>query len=128
MCEFSEIILTDLIVYIGALTLFNRCFYNLASIFITKVFLRCRALTDISLKFVGKNCSGLRTLDLSYLHNLTDLSMRYLADGCQLINRLKLCRNGFRFPSIAISSVHFLASLANDIFIVILCFISFSHV
>ncbi|XWS70183.1 hypothetical protein CRYUN_Cryun03dG0026900 [Craigia yunnanensis] len=87
------------------------------------VFANCVELTDISLKFVGKNCSGLRALDLSYLHNLTDLSMRYLANGCRLINRLKLCRNGFRFPCIVISNVHFLGSLANDIFIAILCFI-----
>ncbi|XVF48753.1 hypothetical protein PTKIN_Ptkin03bG0214700 [Pterospermum kingtungense] len=79
------------------------------------VFANCVELTDISLKSVGKNCSRLRTLDLSYLRNLTDLSMRYLANGCRSINKLKLCRNGFRFPSFAISTIHILASLANDI-------------
>ncbi|XVF35265.1 hypothetical protein REPUB_Repub18cG0130700 [Reevesia pubescens] len=65
------------------------------------VFANCGELTDVSLKFVGKNCSRLCALDLSYLCNLTDLSMRYLANGCRSINRLKLCRNGFSDEAIA---------------------------
>ncbi|MBA0756927.1 hypothetical protein Gotri_020061 [Gossypium trilobum] len=65
------------------------------------VFASCVELTDVSLKFVGKNCSKLCAIDLSYLRKLTDLSMRYLANGCRSINRLKLCRNGFSDEAIA---------------------------
>ncbi|KAK6248900.1 hypothetical protein QUC31_020465 [Theobroma cacao] len=65
------------------------------------VLANCVELTDISLKFVGKNCSRLCALDLSYLHNLTDSSMRYLANGCRSITKLKLCRNGFSDEAIA---------------------------
>ncbi|KAG4136641.1 hypothetical protein ERO13_D07G019300v2 [Gossypium hirsutum] len=65
------------------------------------IFASCVELTDVSLKFVGKNCSKLCAIDLSYLRKLTDLSMRYLANGCRSINRLKLCRNGFSDEAIA---------------------------
>ncbi|KAH1131808.1 hypothetical protein J1N35_003186 [Gossypium stocksii] len=65
------------------------------------VFASCVELTDVSLKFVGKTCAKLCAIDLSYLRKLTDLSMRYLANGCRSINRLKLCRNGFSDEAIA---------------------------
>ncbi|OMO86476.1 Leucine-rich repeat, cysteine-containing subtype [Corchorus olitorius] len=65
------------------------------------VLANCVELTDVSLRIVGKNCSRLCAIDLSYLRKLTDSSMRYLANGCRSINRLKLCRNSFSDEAIA---------------------------
>ncbi|GMI89368.1 hypothetical protein HRI_002606100 [Hibiscus trionum] len=65
------------------------------------VFANCLELTDVSIKSVGGNCSKLCAIDLSYLSKLTDKSMRYLANGCRSINRLKLSRNGFSDEAIA---------------------------
>ncbi|KAE8712513.1 Rad7, putative isoform 4 [Hibiscus syriacus] len=65
------------------------------------VFTNCLELTDVSIKSVGKNCSKLCTIDLSYLSKLTDKSLRYLANGCRSINRLKLIRNRFSDEAIA---------------------------
>lgn len=64
-------------------------------------FANCVQLTDISLRIVGKNCPNLCALDLSYLHNLTDSALKHLANGCQSIRRLKLCRNDFSDEAIA---------------------------
>ncbi|KAG8657233.1 hypothetical protein MANES_03G053200v8 [Manihot esculenta] len=61
------------------------------------VFANCVELSDISLKSVGKRCPNLCALDLSHLHNLTDKALQCLANGCQSIRKLKLCRNDFRF-------------------------------
>ncbi|KAK8654782.1 hypothetical protein V6N13_107381 [Hibiscus sabdariffa] len=65
------------------------------------VFPNCLELTDASIKSVGKNCSKLCAIDLSYLSKLTDKSMRYLANGCRSINKLKLSRNGLSDEAIA---------------------------
>ncbi|GAY37504.1 hypothetical protein CUMW_029500 [Citrus unshiu] len=63
--------------------------------------LRVLQLTDRALKFVGKKCSRLCSLDLSHLDNLTDATMQYLADGCRSICSLKLCRNNFSDEALA---------------------------
>ncbi|KAF5726133.1 Rad7 putative isoform 1 [Tripterygium wilfordii] len=65
------------------------------------VFANCVALTDISVKFIGENCSKLYSLDLSYLDKLTDSAVKYLANGCCSIGRLNFCRNGFSDEAIA---------------------------
>ncbi|KAG8657232.1 dynein regulatory complex subunit 6 isoform X3 [Manihot esculenta] len=65
------------------------------------VFANCVELSDISLKSVGKRCPNLCALDLSHLHNLTDKALQCLANGCQSIRKLKLCRNDFSDEAIA---------------------------
>ncbi|GLT25634.1 hypothetical protein SLA2020_007520 [Shorea laevis] len=65
------------------------------------VFASCVKLTDMSLKSVGETCSKLSAIDLSNLCFLTDSTMRYLANGCQSIHKLKLCRNSFSDEAIA---------------------------
>lgn len=59
-----------------------------------------RELTDSSLKVIGETCSDLRAIDLRNLCKLTDISILYLANGCQAIQTLKLCRNAFRYQII----------------------------
>ncbi|OMO67026.1 Leucine-rich repeat, cysteine-containing subtype [Corchorus capsularis] len=75
----------------------EACGKNIKELVLTN----CVELTDVSLRIVGKNCSSLCAIDLSYLRKLTDSSMRYLANGCRSINRLKLCRNSFSDEAIA---------------------------
>ncbi|GLT85606.1 hypothetical protein SLE2022_037930 [Rubroshorea leprosula] len=65
------------------------------------VFASCVKLTDMSLKSVGETCLKLSAIDLSNLYCLTDSTMRYLANGCQSIHKLKLCRNSFSDEAIA---------------------------
>ncbi|GAV71102.1 hypothetical protein CFOL_v3_14596 [Cephalotus follicularis] len=65
------------------------------------VLANCVALTDISIEAIGKSCSRLCALDISNLHNLTDSAIRFLANGCRSIRRLKLCHNGFSDEAIA---------------------------
>ncbi|XP_057959850.1 uncharacterized protein LOC131152165 isoform X2 [Malania oleifera] len=66
------------------------------------VLARCRNLTDISLKCIGKFCSRLCVLDLSHLNSLTNLAIKYLANGCRSIENLKL--QGSDFSDEAISA------------------------
>ncbi|KAL0330639.1 UNVERIFIED_CONTAM: F-box/LRR-repeat protein 17 [Sesamum angustifolium] len=61
----------------------------------------CLALTDCSLKTIGSNCADLCALNIANLHNLTDLGLEYLANGCKSIQKLKLCRNGFSDEAMA---------------------------
>ncbi|OVA08353.1 Leucine-rich repeat [Macleaya cordata] len=61
----------------------------------------CGKLTDISLKVIGEKCTQLCALDLFNVHKLSDYSMQYLANGCQSIQKLKLCRNKFSDEAIA---------------------------
>ncbi|KAL3625302.1 hypothetical protein CASFOL_030756 [Castilleja foliolosa] len=55
----------------------------------------CSELTDLSLEVIGSTCSELRALDLSSLRKLTDVSMGHLANGCPMIEILKVCRSAF---------------------------------
>ncbi|XP_075522408.1 DNA repair protein RAD7-like [Primulina tabacum] len=64
-------------------------------------FANCQELTDCSLKTIGSKCVDLRSLNVSYLHNLTDLGMEHLANGCKSMQKLQLCRNGFSDEAIA---------------------------
>ncbi|KAL0311814.1 UNVERIFIED_CONTAM: F-box/LRR-repeat protein 17 [Sesamum radiatum] len=61
----------------------------------------CLALTDCSLRTIGSNCADLCVLNIANLHNLTDLGLEYLANGCKSIQKLKLCRNGFSDEAMA---------------------------
>ncbi|CAA0829301.1 Unknown protein [Striga hermonthica] len=61
----------------------------------------CLELTDFSLEVIGNICSELRAIDLSNLRKLTDASIAHLANGCQTIEILKFCRNGFSDVAIA---------------------------
>ncbi|GLT98783.1 hypothetical protein SLE2022_162650 [Rubroshorea leprosula] len=61
----------------------------------------CWNLTDSSLKSIAENCSALCALDLGCLSKLTDSALVYLANGCQAIQTLKLCRNAFSDEAIA---------------------------
>ncbi|KAL8497046.1 hypothetical protein ACS0TY_020651 [Phlomoides rotata] len=61
----------------------------------------CTQLTDCSLKTIGGSCADLCSVNLSYLHNLSDLGMEYLANGCRSIQKLKLCRNDFSDETMA---------------------------
>ncbi|KAH6823059.1 hypothetical protein C2S53_002053 [Perilla frutescens var. hirtella] len=61
----------------------------------------CMELTDSSLEVIGDTCSDLRAIDLSNLCKLTDISIGHLANGCQAIQTLKLCRNAFSDEAIA---------------------------
>ncbi|KAJ4708897.1 F-box/LRR-repeat protein 4-like [Melia azedarach] len=65
------------------------------------VLANCVQLTDRALKFVGQKCSRLSALDISYLDNLTDSTMKYLANGCRSAHSLKLCHNTFSDEAIA---------------------------
>lgn len=61
----------------------------------------CMDLTDSSLEVIGDTCSDLRAIDLTNLCKLTDISIGRLANGCQAIQTLKLCRNAFSDEAIA---------------------------
>ncbi|XP_073129457.1 uncharacterized protein [Henckelia pumila] len=61
----------------------------------------CLELTDYSLKTIGSSCVDLCSLNISNLHNLTDIGVEYLANGCRSIQRLKLYRNGFSDEAMA---------------------------
>lgn len=61
----------------------------------------CLKLTDYSLKTIGSSCVDLCSLNISNLHNLTDIGVEYLANGCRSIQKLKLCRNGFSDEAMA---------------------------
>ncbi|XP_075508239.1 uncharacterized protein LOC142545134 [Primulina tabacum] len=61
----------------------------------------CLELTDSSLKIIGSSCVNLCSLNISNLHNLTDIGVEYLANGCRSIQKLKLCRNGFSDEAMA---------------------------
>ncbi|KAF5748362.1 Rad7 putative isoform 2 [Tripterygium wilfordii] len=65
------------------------------------VFANCVALTDISVKLIGENCSKLYSLDLSYLDKLTDSALKYLANGGCSIRKLNLWHNRFSDEAIA---------------------------
>lgn len=61
----------------------------------------CVNLTDSSLKVIAETCSQLRVLDLSYLGKLTDIGMAHITNGCRRIQDLKLCRSPFSDDAIA---------------------------
>ncbi|KAL2554025.1 Leucine-rich repeat [Forsythia ovata] len=61
----------------------------------------CMQLSDLSLKVIAATCSELRVIDLMNLCKLTDTAMAHLANGCQAIHTLKLCRNPFSDEAIA---------------------------
>ncbi|KAK7291801.1 hypothetical protein RIF29_07236 [Crotalaria pallida] len=61
----------------------------------------CINLTDASMKVIAEHCPMLRVLDLMNLSKLTDISIRYLADSCLSLNTLRLCRNPFSDEAIA---------------------------
>ncbi|KAF4363604.1 hypothetical protein F8388_002145 [Cannabis sativa] len=61
----------------------------------------CGKLTDSSVKIISETCSGLLAIDLGNVCKLTSSSLVYLANGCQNIRRLRLCRNSFSDKSIA---------------------------
>ncbi|XP_042044047.1 uncharacterized protein LOC121789731 [Salvia splendens] len=61
----------------------------------------CKELTDSSLQVIGDKCANLQAIDLTNLDKLTDISIGHLANGCQAIQMLKLCRNSFSDEAIA---------------------------
>ncbi|KAL1544700.1 hypothetical protein AAHA92_21518 [Salvia divinorum] len=61
----------------------------------------CIELTDSSLEVIGDKCPNLQAIDLTNLRKLTDISIGRLANGCQAIQMLKLCRNSFSDEAIA---------------------------
>ncbi|OWM74419.1 hypothetical protein CDL15_Pgr013323 [Punica granatum] len=61
----------------------------------------CTNLTDASVKAIADTCPGLLALNLVNLTNLTDSTVGYLANGCQAIEKLILCRNNFSDEAIA---------------------------
>ncbi|RDX92655.1 rhp7, partial [Mucuna pruriens] len=61
----------------------------------------CIKLTDASTKVIAEHCPRLCALDLMKLDKLTDLSIGYLANSCQALHTLKLCRNPFSDEAIA---------------------------
>ncbi|KAH9609981.1 hypothetical protein KSS87_007367 [Heliosperma pusillum] len=65
------------------------------------VLANCVNLTDSSMKVIAETCSQLCVLDLSYLRKLTDIGMAHLANGCHGIQDLRLCRNAFSDDAIA---------------------------
>nr|XP_029124339.1 uncharacterized protein LOC105058631 isoform X2 [Elaeis guineensis] len=65
------------------------------------VFADCRELTNAAMKAIGAYCHQLCALDLRKLHRLNDTTMKYLADGCRSITKLKLCGNTFSDEAIA---------------------------
>uniref|UniRef100_A0A803M8M0 F-box/LRR-repeat protein 15-like leucin rich repeat domain-containing protein n=2 Tax=Chenopodium quinoa TaxID=63459 RepID=A0A803M8M0_CHEQI len=65
------------------------------------VLANCVNLTDSSLKVIANTCSQLRVLDLSYLGKLSDVGMAYITNGCRSIQDLKLCRSPFSDDAIA---------------------------
>lgn len=77
--------------------LINSCGHSIKELDLAN----CQELTDCSLQTIGSKCVDLRSLNISYLHNLTDLGMVHLADGCKSMQKLKLCRNGFSDEAIA---------------------------
>ncbi|RHN64572.1 putative leucine-rich repeat domain, L domain-containing protein [Medicago truncatula] len=60
-----------------------------------------RNLTDASMKFIAEHCPELHALDITNLCKLTDLTIRYLANSCRALLNLKLCRNSFSDEAIA---------------------------
>ncbi|KNA21656.1 hypothetical protein SOVF_041280 [Spinacia oleracea] len=65
------------------------------------VLANCINLTDSSLKVIADTCSQLRVLDISCLGKLTDIGMAYITNGCRNIQHLKLCRSPFSDDAIA---------------------------
>ncbi|KAG1366351.1 hypothetical protein COCNU_13G001410 [Cocos nucifera] len=65
------------------------------------IFADCRELTNVAMKAIGAYCHQLCALDLRKLHRLNDTTMKYLADGCRSITKLKLCGNTFSDEAIA---------------------------
>ncbi|CAK9144176.1 unnamed protein product [Ilex paraguariensis] len=61
----------------------------------------CVNLTDTSLKVIAEYCPGLYVMDLTNLCKLTDSAIGYLANGCGAIQTLRLCRNGFSDEAVA---------------------------
>lgn len=61
----------------------------------------CENLTDSSVKVIAETCSGLCALDLVRLHKLTDSTLGYLANGCRAMKTLNFCRNSFSDEAIA---------------------------
>ncbi|XP_043710583.1 dynein regulatory complex subunit 6-like [Telopea speciosissima] len=61
----------------------------------------CSELTDASLKVIAETCSGLCSLDVGNLYNLTDYAIEYLANGCRTIHTLDVCHNAFSDEAIA---------------------------
>ncbi|XP_008786637.3 uncharacterized protein LOC103704910 [Phoenix dactylifera] len=61
----------------------------------------CQKLTAASIKTIGENCSRLCTLNLRNLNRLNDSAIEHLANGCRLIQKLKLCRNAFSDEAVA---------------------------
>ncbi|KAL2533248.1 Leucine-rich repeat [Abeliophyllum distichum] len=78
----------------------------------------CVQLSDLSLKVIAASCSELRVIDLINLCKLTDTAMAHLANGCQAINTLKLCRNPFSDEAIAafleISGASLIGTVSNN--------------
>ncbi|XP_038990284.1 uncharacterized protein LOC103705857 [Phoenix dactylifera] len=64
-------------------------------------FADCRELTNAAMRAIGAYCHQLCALDLRKLHRLNDTTMKYLADGCRSITKLKLCGNTFSDEAIA---------------------------
>ncbi|PRQ46982.1 putative leucine-rich repeat domain, L domain-containing protein [Rosa chinensis] len=71
--------------------------HNLKELILTN----CINLTDSSVKVIAETCSGLCALDLVDLHKLTDSSLGYLANGCRAIQTLKFRQNSFSDEAIA---------------------------
>ncbi|KAL6556704.1 hypothetical protein OROGR_005992 [Orobanche gracilis] len=61
----------------------------------------CLNLTDCCLKTIGSNCADLWSLNISNVPNLTDVGLECLANGCQSIRKLKMCRNEFSDEAMA---------------------------
>ncbi|KAK4774614.1 hypothetical protein SAY86_009549 [Trapa natans] len=61
----------------------------------------CTNLTDASIKTIAEVCPGLLALNLVNLTKLTDSAVGYLANGCQALEKLILCRNTFSDEGIA---------------------------
>ncbi|XP_073151371.1 DNA repair protein rhp7-like [Henckelia pumila] len=77
--------------------LINSCGHSIKELDLAN----CQELTDCALKTIGSKCVDLCSLNISYLHNLTDMGMEHLANGCKSMLQLKLCRNGFSDEAIA---------------------------
>ncbi|KAK4756888.1 hypothetical protein SAY87_007015 [Trapa incisa] len=58
-------------------------------------------LTDASMKAIAEVCPGILALNLVNLIKLTDSAVGYLANGCQALEKLILCRNTFSDEGIA---------------------------
>lgn len=73
------------------------CGHNMKEIVLTD----CVLLTDSSIKVVAESCPGLCALEIVNLSKLTDTAIGYLANGCRVIQTLKLCRNAFSDEAVA---------------------------